>query len=163
MEWKREPRSKSTHIWSIHLQQRSPEYTMGKCIRKNPVLLPPIFLSCIGKNLVLPPVVCFQCVSFTTHTEHFTFGHRMYGLFSPQQQFSETPAGCPAIQLNSDAIYPETVSDSRGSGLSPTRLAPPPPQMPIASSRSSGYPQLLSNLATNWRFPRPPPQIQLIW
>ena len=30
MEQNREPRRKSTHTWSINLQQRSQEYTMGK-------------------------------------------------------------------------------------------------------------------------------------
>jgi len=40
------------------------------------------------------------------------------------------------------------VADSTGYGLSLTRL-PTPLQMPIASSWSLGYPQLLFNLATN--------------
>ena len=30
MEQKREPRNKPTHLWSINLQQRRQEYTMGK-------------------------------------------------------------------------------------------------------------------------------------
>ena len=30
MEQNREPRDKPMHMWSIHLQQSSQEYTMGK-------------------------------------------------------------------------------------------------------------------------------------
>ena len=30
MEQSREPRNKPTHLWSIKLQQRRPEYTTGK-------------------------------------------------------------------------------------------------------------------------------------
>ena len=45
-----------------------------------------------------------------------------------RRQFSGTPAGCPAIQRNSDTICLEIVSDPTGRGLSPTRLLPPPPQ-----------------------------------
>ena len=33
------------------------------------------------------------------------------------------------------------------------KTIPTPLQMPVISSRSPGYPQLLFNLATNWRFP----------
>lgn len=35
------------------------------------------------------------------------------------------------------------------------KTAPIPPQLSIGSSRSPGNPQLLSNLATNWRFLQP--------
>ena len=30
MEQNKQPRNKPTHVWSINLQQRSQEYTMGK-------------------------------------------------------------------------------------------------------------------------------------
>lgn len=37
-----------------------------------------------------------------------------------------TPAGYPAIQLNSDTVYPEMAADSTGKGLSPTGQFPLP-------------------------------------
>ena len=43
------------------------------------------------------------------------------------KQFSislQTPAGCPAIQLNADTVYLQLVSSFTGWGLSPTRLLP---------------------------------------
>lgn len=45
-----------------------------------------------------------------------------------------TPAGCPLIQLNSDGLYLELVSDSTGWGFCPTTLPPSPTlQTPAAS------------------------------
>lgn len=39
---------------------------------------------------------------------------------------SQTPTGCPTIQLNYDTIYPEAATDPANKGLSPTRLFPLP-------------------------------------
>lgn len=41
------------------------------------------------------------------------------------EQLSATPAGSPALQLSSDAVYLEIASEPTGEGLSPTRLPPP--------------------------------------
>lgn len=51
---------------------------------------------------------------------------------------------------------------SQVKGSVPQKLPPLPLQTPCASRRSPGYPQLLSNLAINQRFSRPPPQVQFI-
>ena len=51
---------------------------------------------------------------------------------------SPTPAGCPAVQLKLDPIYPETALDPTSSGLSPTRLphhAHPPTSTASQKSR----------------------------
>ena len=48
-------------------------------------------------------------------TRHTTilYPFLMCGFFSPPQSNSPSLAECPTIQLNSDTIYPKTVSDSR--------------------------------------------------
>lgn len=37
---------------------------------------------------------------------------------------SQTPPGCPTIQLSYDTIYTEAATDPTSKGLSPTRLFP---------------------------------------
>ena len=39
---------------------------------------------------------------------------------------SQTPPGCPTIQLSYDTIYPEAATDPTSKGFSPTRLFPLP-------------------------------------
>lgn len=51
--------------------------------------------------------------------------------------FSLTPAGCPAVQLNSDTIHPETAPEHTGEGLSPIRLSPAPPSDASPEARLS--------------------------
>lgn len=75
-------------------------------------------------------LLCFSflCVSFITHTERsaLTLLAIKCVFFLPRtKQFCTTPAGCPAVYLDSDTIYLETVSG-------PMRL--PPLQMPVANS-----------------------------
>lgn len=71
---------------------------------------------------------------------------------------SQTPTGCPRIQLYSDPIYPEIVSDSMDRMLSPTGL--PPLQIPATSpggylcfwptSYRSEVPMTPSNSGCQW-------------
>lgn len=78
---------------------------------------------------------------------------RGYGInFNVEGKLSNAwaPAACPAVQLNSDTVYPEVASDPTGEGISPTR----PPQ-PITHQSK---PRLLASctsprLAINQRFP----------
>lgn len=65
---------------------------------------------------------------------------------------SWTPAGYLRIQLRSDTVYPEVVSDSTGWGLIPTGLFP---CCSPSISATSGKLSLLP--AMNWRFQQPPP------
>lgn len=55
---------------------------------------------------------------------------------------SPTPAGCPIVQLNSDTISPEIVSDSTDWRLSPTKLS--------SASDDSCKSRLLPVLLTHW-------------
>ena len=57
-----------------------------------------------------------------------------------------TPAGCPAVQLNSDTSYPEITSDPIDEGLSLLRM---PGACPAVTSASD-------QLAVTWRFQQPP-------
>lgn len=62
----------------------------------------------------------------------------------PTQNNSQTAAERPRIQLNSDAVYLETVSDFTGKGFSPSRLPLSPPS--DASCKSQAVPVLLTYL-----------------
>ena len=91
-----------------------------------------------------------MCFSFTLillpHSQHFW--HQTCWGYSYTKQFCETSW----VSCNSDTIY--LIKDSV-----PWHF--PWLQMPVTSSRSPGYPQFLSNLATDQRFPWPPPWIRL--
>lgn len=56
---------------------------------------------------------------------------------------SQTPPGCPTIQLSYDTIYPEAATDPTSKGLSPTRL------FPLSISDASHKSTLSTVLLTN--------------
>lgn len=69
---------------------------------------------CFGKTYGSPPV----SFSFTSDT----CGHQMCGILLHTKQLPMTPAGYPAIKLNSGTIYLEIVRDPTGEGLCPIML-----------------------------------------
>ena len=52
--------------------------------------------------------------------------------------FSPTPAGCPAVQLNSDIVNLEKASDSKGKGSGP-QDCPPLRMAPASPGYSPGF------------------------
>ena len=122
------------------------------------------YLGVLDKTSVFPPVF-FIALTPLPHSQHFW--HQRCGVFPHANQFSVTQQG--VLQFNS-ILTPATRDSVRSHRLRAQshETAPTPPipttkiQMPITSSRPPGYPHLLSDLATNWRFPwRLPPWIQL--
>lgn len=106
----------------------------------------------------------FPCVSFPTHTEHFPSDisrHQTEGFFPHTKQFSAAQAGCPKLNLILTLSTWGQYQTPQAKGSVP-HDCPPPLQMLTASIQSPGCLQLLSDLATNQRFPSPLPQIQLI-
>ena len=61
-----------------------------------------------SKNAVLPPA----CPLFSCHCHTYGTSDPPCAELSSTGQFSETPAGCPLISLDSDTIYLKVVSDS---------------------------------------------------
>lgn len=111
------------------------------------------------EKLSVPPVleknfrsIYLLCVSFITPTKHFTSDtsdHQMCMSFPHTTQSCETPAG--VLHFNIVLYLPEdSIRSCRWRAQSPIVLQL---WMPITGSMSSGYQQLLSNLATSWRFP----------
>lgn len=68
---------------------------------------------------------------------------------------SQTPAGCPRIQLDSDAAYLEVVSDFTEKGLSPSRLLLSPTSH--TRCKSQGVTCASDLPATDWKFSLAPP------
>lgn len=76
---------------------------------------------------------------------------------------SGTLAGRPTIQLNSDIIYVKIATNPTDEGLRPTKLPPPPTPTLDAHHKSRLSRVLLTNPpATDWKFQRPPPRVQII-
>ena len=67
---------------------------------------------------------------------------------------SWTPAGCPTIQLNSDAICLKIALDLTGSGLSPSRLLPL-----HMGTELQAVTWASDQLVINQEFLQPPPQV----
>ena len=66
------------------------------------------------------------------HGEYSPFNSSGHGVPCTTMQVS-IPAGCLTLQFDSDTIYLEIASDPTSEGTSPTKLASPSLQMPIAS------------------------------
>ena len=118
-------------------------------------------LLCREKTQVFPTRSFFLLSLFTTYTEFILLVTKCVEVFLHTKQFSETQAGCPSIELNSDALYLEIAANPTGEGFSPARRPPSCPPLPRPNSASGCKPRSSITCAPNQPaldqcFQRPP-------
>lgn len=127
--------------------------TMACCWRQ-----PDQFLAPLLSGPSLPGVLILMPVSLliTSYDSAPLWG--MWG-FPTLSSSSQTPAGCPTIQFCSHTVYLETVWGPEGKGAV---LQDWCPSHWRCYFKVQAVPRASDWLAVDQRFPRPPPQLQLI-
>lgn len=105
--------------------------------------------------------VCSLCISFSTDTEHFAsdaYGQQTCMYEWVGRGYSHHAILCDTIWVSCNStqfwhyLHGDNVTCHKWRAPS-HKIASTPLHMPIINCRSPGYPQLLFDLVTNWRFP----------